>query len=125
MNWFKWFAVFWLIPSVVSAADLSVEIQVKLQAAMVTHVDAVVVDGAYTYVDTQSGRLKTVYPSNVHPFVLEIGDDFFVCSEMISEVGETVTADFLVRNFEGSFRVVQMIIDNRAAVESAVEQSSQ
>lgn len=125
MNLFKWLAVFWLIPSVVFAGNLSADIQVKLQTAMMTYVDAVVVDGAYTYVDTQTGRLKTIYPANVHPFVVEVGDDYFVCSEMISEEGESITADFLVRNIEGSYRVVQMIINDRAAVEGAIKHTGE
>lgn len=125
MSLFKWLTVFWLIPSVVSAGDLTAETQVKLQTAMMTHVEAVVVDGAYTYVDTQTGRLKTVYPANVHPFVVDVGDDYFVCSEMISEEGESVTADFLVREIEGSFRVVQMIINDRAAVEGAIKHTGE
>ena len=121
MKLYKWLAFLWLTPSFAFATELSAEIQVKLQTAMMNHVDAVVVDGAYTYVDTQSGKLKTVYPANVHPFVVDVGDDFFVCSEMITEEGESVTADFLVRNIEGSFRVVQMIINDRAAVEGAIK----
>lgn len=121
MKLITWLAVIWLIPGFAFAGSLSAEIQVKLQTAMMTHIDAVVVDGAYTYVDTENDRLATVYPANVHPFVLAVGDDYFVCSEMISEAGDTVTADFLVRNIGGSYRVVQMIINDREAVEGAIK----
>ena len=117
----NWLVFLWLTPNFAFAADLSAEVQVKLQTVMMNHVDAVLVDGAYTYVDTQSGRLKTVYPANIHPYVVDVGEDYFVCSEMISEDGDSVTADFLVRKIEGSFRVVQMIVNDRAAVEDAIK----
>ena len=116
-----WLVVGWLITGIVSAGGPSAELQVELQAAMLTHVDAVAVDGAYTYLDTKTDTLTTVYPANVHPFVVAVGDDYFVCSEMIDEAGDTVTADFLVRSVDGSYRVVQMIVNDREAVESAIK----
>ena len=80
------------------------------------------VDGAYSYVDPKTGSFATVYPANVHPFVVEAGNDYFVCSEMIDEAGNTVTADFLVREIDGTYRVVQMIVNDRDSVKSAIEQ---
>lgn len=103
------------------AADIPTDVQVRLQSAMLEHVDRVAVDGAYTYVDAKSDEIRTVYPANVHPFVISAGPDFFVCSEMIDEGGETVTADFLVRAVGGDFRVVQMIVNDRASVQAAVK----
>ena len=125
MKLIVWLAVGWLMAGVASAGGVSAELQVKLQTAMLTHVDAVVVDGAYTYVDTQTDRMTTVYPANVHPFVVAVGEDYFVCSEMINNEGDTVTADFLVRNVDGSHRVVQMIVNDREAVESAIKHSGE
>ena len=103
------------------AGGLSTELKVKLQSAMIMHMDSVVVNGSYSYVDTKSEQIKTVFPANVHPFVIEAGEDYFVCSEMINEEGDSVTADFLVRDIEGSYRVVQIIVNDRAAVKSAVK----
>jgi hypothetical protein len=53
--------------------------------------------------------------------VLPFGKDYFVCSEMVDENGSHITADFLVRRFDDDYRVVQMILDNRPLVESAME----
>ena len=123
MKLIVWLIVGWLITGTASAGSLSAELQVKLQTAMLTYIDTVAVDGAYTYVDTQTDRLTTVYPANVHPFVVTIGDSYFVCSEMINEEGNSVTADFLVRKVEGSYRVVQMIVNDREAVQGAIKHS--
>ena len=102
------------------AAEISTDLQVKLQGAMLNHLDEVAVDGAYTYVDTKADQLMTVYPANIHPFVVPIGEDYFVCSEMVDEQGNTLTADFLVREIGGEYRVVQSIMNDREAVQAAM-----
>ncbi len=101
--------------------DIPTDVKAKLQSAMIAHVDGVMVDGAYTYLDTTSNTIETVYPANVHPMVIPAGDDFFVCSEMITESGDAVTADFLVRQVAGDYKVVQMVVNNRAALQAAMK----
>ena len=107
------------------AADIPADLQVKLQSVMLDHIDTVAVDGAYTYVDTKDDTLKTVYPANVHPFVVQLGEDYFVCSQMIDEEGNSLTADFLVRQIDGEYRVVQTIMDDREAVSAVISHSGQ
>ncbi len=104
-----------------AAADIPTEVKAKLQSAMIAHVDGVMVDGAYTYLDTTTNAIETVYPANVHPMVIPAGNDYFVCSEMITEGGDTVTADFLVREVSGDYKVVQMIVNNRGALQAAMK----
>lgn len=104
----------------VAAADIPPQVQVRLQSAMQQYIDQISVDGAYSYIDSETSELKTVYPANVHPMVLSFGDDYFVCSELVDENGSNLTADFLVRQFGDGYRVVQMIIDNRRLVEQAM-----
>ncbi len=105
----------------VMASDIPTEVKAKLQSAMISHVDGVMVDGAYTYLDTTTNAFETVYPANVHPMVIPAGRDYFVCSEMITEDGDTVTADFLVREVSGDYKVVQMIVNNRGALQAAMK----
>lgn len=107
------------------AADIPTDLQVELQSAMLSHIDEIVVDGAYTYVDTTEQVVKTVYPANVHPIIVPFGSDYFVCSEMVDDNGNKLTADFLVRLIEGDYRVVQMIIDDREAMEVAMSKLGQ
>lgn len=107
------------------AADVPTELAVKLQGAMLSHIDEIVVDGAYTYVDSKEQALKTVYPANVHPMIVPFGTDYFVCSEMIDESGNNLTADFLVREVEGEYRVVQTIINDRQTMMAAMAKLGQ
>ena len=120
MTWGGLTAALILLSSTSWAAEISTELQVKLQSAMLNHLDEVAVDGAYTYVDTKADQLMTVYPANIHPFVVPIGEDYFVCSEMVDEQGNTLTADFLVREIGGEYRVVQSIMNDREAVQAAM-----
>ena len=120
MTWGVLAAAIILVSTSSWAAEISTELQVELQSAMLNHLDEVAVDGAYTYVDTKADQLMTVYPANIHPFVVPIGEDYFVCSEMIDEEGNTLTADFLVREISGEYRVVQSIMNDREAVQAAM-----
>ncbi len=92
---------------------------------MLHHLDEMVVDGAYSYVDPKSQSLKTVYPANIHPMVVPFGNDYFLCSEMIDENGNNLTADFLVREVGGEYRVVQTLIDDRPAMMAALAKLDQ
>ena len=108
------------LASAAEAGDVAAKLQIELQTAMLTYTDSILVDGGYSYVDTKTDALSTVYPANVHPFVVSLGNDYVVCSEMIDESGNTVTADFLVRQIGSDYRVVQMILDDRDSVQGAI-----
>jgi len=118
-------AIALLIATSASAADIPADLQVKLQGAMLQHLDEIVVDGVYSYVDPKSQAVRTVYPANIHPMVVPFGDDYFVCSEMIDEGGDNLTADFLVREVGGTYRVVQVLIDDRPAMMAAMAKLGQ
>lgn len=105
-------------------ADIPTELQVKLQSLMLSYTDSVLVDGGYTYIDTRDDSLRTVYPANVHPFIVTLGDDYVVCSEMIDESGEAVTADFVVRKIGGEYRIVQVLVDDREALQNVMSKLS-
>ena len=98
----------------------SAALQVELQTAMLTYTESVLVDGGYTYIDPKTQALKTVYPSNVHPFVVVLGKDYVVCSEMVDEEGNSITVDYVVRSISGEYKVVQMLLDDRPALKGAM-----
>jgi hypothetical protein len=41
----------------------------------------------------------------------------FVCSEVVTENGDRITADFLTVPVDGGYRIVEVIMNNRPAVE--------
>ncbi len=103
------------------ADKLSTELQVELQTAMLTFNDSILVDGSYSYLDTRSDSMRIVYPANAHPFVVTLGEDYFVCSEFINDKGNTITADYLVRKIGEQYKVVQMILDDRESLSLAMK----
>ena len=113
-------AVLALSAGVVHADEIPTDLQVELQSAMLSYTDSILDDGAYSYIDTEEDALRTVYPAQVHPFVVPFGDDYFLCSEMVTDEGAPVTADFLIRRIGGAYRVVQLILDDRPAVQAAM-----
>ncbi len=113
-------AIVLLVANSALAADIPTELQVKLQGAMLRHIEEIVVDGAYTYVDAKDQAVKTVYPANIHPMIVPFGTDYFVCSEMIDESGNNLTADFLVRKVGDEYRVVQTLINERPTMMAAL-----
>lgn len=118
-------SVFYAVILLVSVADSyakepSAELQVKLQSAMHKYIDSLLVDGGFTYLDTKKNVITTVYPANVHPFVVAVDGEYFVCSEFINENGDTITADYLVREVGGDFKVVQIIVDDRESLKEAM-----
>ena len=108
-----------LLASLAHAENQSATLQIELQTAMLTYTESIFVDGGYSYIDTKEDALKTVYLANVHPFVLPMGDDYVVCSEMIDDAGNSITADYLVRRIAGKYKVVQMLIDDRESLTRA------
>jgi len=118
-------AVSLLGASLAHAEQLSTALQVELQTAMLTHTESLLVDGGYTYIDVKTDSLKTVYPANVHPYVVQLGDDFVVCSEMVDEAGNNITADYVVRSIGGPYRVVQMLLDDRESLQGVMSKLGQ
>ena len=102
------------------AEEIPTELQVELQSAMLSYTDSILQDGSYSDIDTEEDLLRTVYPAQVHPFIVKFGPDYFLCSEMITEDGATVTADFLIRQIGDDYRVVQLILDDRPAIQAAM-----
>lgn len=113
-------AVGLLAASLAHADKPSAALQVELQTAMLTHTETLLVDGGYTYIDPKTDTVTTVYPANVHPFVVQLGKDYVVCSEMVDEAGNTITADYVVRQIDGEYRVVQMLLNDRESLQGAM-----
>lgn len=113
--------ILWAAPAL--AAEVPADVQVKLQNAMQRHLETVSKDGGYTYV-TPAAQQRTLFQANTHPMVLAYGSDYFVCSDMVDGNGMSYPADFLVRELDGDYRVVQMLVDQRKVVEAAMNNAT-
>ena len=73
--------------------------------------------GKFFFVDRQTNELIAGYSANVHPMIVPYKDGaIFVCSEVVTEKGDRITADFLTVPVEGGYKVVEVIMNNRPSV---------
>jgi hypothetical protein len=100
------------------ADDISVEDKAKVQLTLVKWMKARSDDkGRFLFVDRQTNDLMGGYSANVHPMIVPYKDGtVFVCSEIVTDNGDRVTADFLTVKVGDDFKIVEVIMNNRDSV---------
>ena len=110
------------VGSPIWAAEVSAEIKAKTQLSMTAFMksrsDA---DGRFHFVDDKTNKAAFGFSANVHPMVVPYGQHIFVCSEVVLENGERITADFLTVNINGTYQVVEVIMNNRDRVKGMMK----
>jgi hypothetical protein len=112
----------------VQAKEVSVEQAAHLQASLNQFIsDASNHDGSFTYLNRQSARREMLYPASKHPVILPIGDDFYLCVNMLDADGKKIPVDFLLRLKSGSssieYIVIDTFIDQRDLLETALKRN--
>ncbi len=85
----------------------------RLQAAMQQHIGRSLVDGAILHLDTETGEVKSLYPTQAHPMVIVMGDNFVLCTDLRDKAGNTMPLDLYMAPSGRSFKVFHSEIDNR------------
>ena len=110
------------VGSPIWAAEISAEIKAKTQLSMAEFMksrsDA---DGRFHFVDDKTNKAAFGFSANVHPMVVPYGQHIFVCSEVVLENGERITADFLTVRIDGAYKVVEVIMNNRDRVKGMMK----
>ena len=110
------------VGSPIWAAEISAEIKAKTQLSMAEFMksrsDA---DGRFHFVDDKTNTAAFGFSANVHPMVVPYGQHIFVCSEVVLENGERITADFLTVKIDGAYKVVEVIMNNRDRVKGMMK----
>jgi len=95
--------------------------KILLQSAVVEFIDrASDADGGFRYIDRKTGALHTAYPGALHPKIIPIGHDYFLCIEMLDAKGAVKLVDFVLRQSAAGWLVVDVIIDRRDLVKKAL-----
>ena len=97
----------------VQAEEVATETKLELQDLMYQFIEDLSVDGKMIYIDTKSDKLNTLYFSTAHPMYVPHEGNFFLCTSGIDENGEEHLVDFYAKEFEGSFKIVDVSVDNR------------
>ena len=110
------------VGSPIWAAEISAEIKAKTQLSMAEFMksrsDA---GGRFHFVDDKTNKAAFGFSANVHPMVVPYGQHIFVCSEVVLENGERITADFLTVKIDGAYKVVEVIMNNRDRVKGMMK----
>ncbi|MDG1337053.1 MAG: hypothetical protein P8P53_13680, partial [Tateyamaria sp.] len=77
-------------------ADQSVTLLAELQTVMQRHIEGQLIDGALRVRDLSSGDISLYYPTERHSMVMSIDEDYILCTDLVSESGESVPVDFYV-----------------------------
>ena len=100
------------------ADDISAEDKAKAQLTLAKWMKTRSDDnGRFLFVDRQTNDLMGGYSANVHPMIVPYKDGaVFVCSEIVTDKGDRVTADFLTVKVGDDFKIVEVIMNNRDRV---------
>ena len=100
------------------ADDISAEDKAKAQLTLAKWMKSRSDDnGRFIFVDRQTNDLMGGYSANVHPMIVPYKDGaVFVCSEIVTDKGDRVTADFLTVKVGDDFKIVEVIMNNRDRV---------
>ena len=101
-----------------TADDISAEDKAKAQVTLVKWMKSRSDDkGRFLFVDRQTNDLMGGYSANVHPMIVPYKDGtVFVCSEIVTDNGDRVTADFLTVKVGDDYKIVEVIMNNRDSV---------
>ena len=107
--------------SAFASPSLSLSEKATLQAAMQTHIDRSLVDGAFLRLNESTGEVETLRPAAAHPVILKMGKYFVLCSDFRSESGATVNVDFFLAPKGNGYMVFDQQVENRALVERLMQ----
>ena len=87
------------------------QIKLALQSAMAAFIDnASDADGGFRYIDRSSGAVRTAYPGAMHPKIIPLGHDYFLCIEMLDATGAVKLVDFLLRQTAAGWLLMSSLI---------------
>ena len=101
-----------------TADEVSAEVKAKAQLTLAQWMkDRSDDSGKFYFVDRQANELVAGYSANVHPMIVPYKDGaIFVCSEVVTENGDRITADFLTVPVGDGYKVIEVIMNNRASI---------
>jgi hypothetical protein len=123
---FRWtFAVAILLSFGFSTAraDQSVSLLAQLQTVMQRHIEGQLIDGALRVRDLSNGDVSLYYPTERHSMVMSIDEDYILCTDLVSESGESVPVEFYVTSAGDDYFVYQTEINNRRPLKALVEKN--
>jgi len=86
----------------------------RLQAAMQQHIERNLVNGAILHLDTETGKVRALYPTKAHAMVIKMDAYYILCADLRDKTGKTMPLDLYMAENGRSFTVFHTEIANRA-----------
>ena len=96
----------------------------SLQAAMQTHIDQSLVDGALLQLDEKTGKVRPLYPAKAHPMIESLGKYFYLCANFRDEQGTEVMVNFFAAKDHDKYVVFHTTFEENKKLESLIEQNA-
>ena len=80
---------------------------------MQQHIERQLVNETILHLDVESGEVKTFYPTQAHPMILQMGEHFVLCADLRDEAGKSTPLDLYMAPKGKRFVVYHTEIGNR------------
>lgn len=94
-----------------------------LQAAMQSHIDQNLVDGALLHLDEKTGKVRPLYPAKAHPMIMAVGSYYFLCADFRDENGKKVMVNFFAAKDHDRYVIFHTDFNENEALEHLVEKN--
>ena len=81
-------------------------------------------NGRFRVIDRDSGKPLELYAGAMHPKIVPLGDDQVLCIEMFDDAGGRHDADFVMRQTNAGWMVVDVLVNQRPLLKKAISGSN-
>ncbi len=103
------------------AAAMGTADKARLQAAMQQHIERSLVNGAILHLDTDTGEVRALYPTQAHPMIISLGENFVLCADLRDKAGNTMPLDLYMAQSGRSYKVFHSEINNRVPLKKFIK----
>ncbi len=96
----------------------------SLQAAMQSHIEKTLVDGALLQLDEKTGKVRPLYPAKAHPMIEAVGKYYYLCANFRDEQGKEVMVNFFAANDHGKYVVFHTTFEENEELERLIEENA-
>ena len=102
------------------AQALDSQSKIDLQAALLNFLELTSDEsGRFRVIDRDSGKPLEIYAGAMHPKIVPLGDDQVLCIEMFDKAGVRHDVDFVMRQTEAGWLVVDILVNQRPLLKKA------
>ncbi|MGV6813272.1 MAG: hypothetical protein ACWA47_13565 [Brevirhabdus sp.] len=103
------------------ASDDMTKLITTLQAATQRVIERSMIDGAIQHLDLNTGEMTSLYPTENHPMVVALGDNYVLCADLSDGKGNSMPVDYYLTQNGNRFALVRTEINNRQPLKALMK----